>query len=544
MQSNKYIRASYIFASVFLLNLLQAVFTPIAKDEAYYYMYAQNPGWGYFDHPPMIAWLIGVGDFFFDGILAVRGLTVLLSVLLIGLLWRFTTRRNARDLLLLTLIVWSIPVFHIYGFISTPDVPLLFFGTLYLFVLERFKSNPGWKNAIMLGISMALLMYSKYHGALLIFFSLILLPSLWKKKYLYLAVLTGILLYIPHILWQAEHDFVTLRFHLFERNTVPLTMEEKLKMSLGGMLLILNPLLIYLVIKSLIYNHKDNQVSFYKKLFLSVLFFFTLYSFFSWVQAHWIAIAAIPMALVTYHYVNTHEDNRNRFYKLMISSIFIIFLLRIALILPLRTDTEFHKERKAYFKEIKRLAGNNRVVFINSYQRAAKYTFYTGDSAFSLNTIYYRKNQYDLWNYDGFHNKKVLIAGGWPLHIYHRKKVGEDEIYYTVVDSFKVFNRLKTIVLNKDELYHNDTVKILVRNPHKHKMAFGDGKYDLKMFLTTKIKDKFEYHQLVATEKTVVDSKSTDTLKFVLQNRLNTNIPLDNYFVTVQFYGFHVKTGR
>ena len=37
------------------MNLFQAVFTEIMKDETYYFLYGQNLAWGYFDHPPMIA---------------------------------------------------------------------------------------------------------------------------------------------------------------------------------------------------------------------------------------------------------------------------------------------------------------------------------------------------------------------------------------------------------------------------------------------------------------------------------------------------------
>ena len=42
-------------------------------------------------------------------------------------------------------------------------------------------------------------------------------------------------------------------------------------------------------------------------------------------------------------------------------------------------------------------AAGRPVVFINSYQRASQYWFYTGDSSFSLNNIYYRRSNYNFW---------------------------------------------------------------------------------------------------------------------------------------------------
>ena len=32
-------------------------------DEAYYWLYSKYPDWGYFDHPPLVAMLIKIGNF-------------------------------------------------------------------------------------------------------------------------------------------------------------------------------------------------------------------------------------------------------------------------------------------------------------------------------------------------------------------------------------------------------------------------------------------------------------------------------------------------
>jgi hypothetical protein len=46
----------FLFLGIWLLiNLIQAYFTGIAHDEAYYWMYSNNLAWGYFDHPPMVS---------------------------------------------------------------------------------------------------------------------------------------------------------------------------------------------------------------------------------------------------------------------------------------------------------------------------------------------------------------------------------------------------------------------------------------------------------------------------------------------------------
>ncbi|MEM7381393.1 MAG: 4-amino-4-deoxy-L-arabinose transferase, partial [Bacteroidota bacterium] len=70
----------YLLGAVFLINLLQAAFTELLFDEAYYWHYSREMAWGYFDHPPMVALLIRIGSIFFDGELGVRFMSCLLSV--------------------------------------------------------------------------------------------------------------------------------------------------------------------------------------------------------------------------------------------------------------------------------------------------------------------------------------------------------------------------------------------------------------------------------------------------------------------------------
>lgn len=51
-------RSFWIIASVVLIiNGIQASFTELLQDEAYYWYYAQKLEWGYFDHPPFVAFL-------------------------------------------------------------------------------------------------------------------------------------------------------------------------------------------------------------------------------------------------------------------------------------------------------------------------------------------------------------------------------------------------------------------------------------------------------------------------------------------------------
>ena len=70
----------YILAALFVINILQSYFTELIFDESYYWYYAQNMAWGYFDHPPMVALLIKISSLLFSGELGVRFMSCLLSI--------------------------------------------------------------------------------------------------------------------------------------------------------------------------------------------------------------------------------------------------------------------------------------------------------------------------------------------------------------------------------------------------------------------------------------------------------------------------------
>ena len=62
-----------IVALLLVLRGVIAAVLPLSADEAYYWLWSLHPAFGYFDHPPMIAWLIRAGTFVFgDTPLGVR----------------------------------------------------------------------------------------------------------------------------------------------------------------------------------------------------------------------------------------------------------------------------------------------------------------------------------------------------------------------------------------------------------------------------------------------------------------------------------------
>ena len=211
--SNKQWALLYV-ATWVVLNLVLSAFTDLAEDEAYYWMFAKFLDWGYFDHPPMIAVMIKAGGWLFGEELGVRFFTVIFSGLTLYLLFYITEFQKVKLMFLLFL---TSPAFHAFGFISAPDVPLMFFGTLYILLFRRFMENDSVKNALLLGIVSSLMMYSKYHGILLILFTLLPNLKLLLRKSFWITTAVALILFLPHIWWQIQNDYPSVQYHLVDR---------------------------------------------------------------------------------------------------------------------------------------------------------------------------------------------------------------------------------------------------------------------------------------------------------------------------------------
>ncbi|MFO7719216.1 MAG: glycosyltransferase family 39 protein, partial [Gillisia sp.] len=207
-------KQTYFFLGFLLiwavLNLLSAAFTGLAHDEAYYWMYSQNLDWGFYDHPPAVAIMIKAGYFLFENALGLRLVNVITGCISLFLLWELCTKYGA-DFLLFVSLIFGIIIFHVYGFISVPDGPLLASSIFYFWVLDKYLDSDKIKFVLLLALSVALMLYSKYHGFLILFFTILAVPELLKKRSFWLIALFSLILFLPHIIWQIENSYPSLQ---------------------------------------------------------------------------------------------------------------------------------------------------------------------------------------------------------------------------------------------------------------------------------------------------------------------------------------------
>ena len=527
----------YLLGSILILNLFQANFTELIYDEAYYWHYAKNLAWGYFDHPSMVALMIKIGGFLFEGELGVRFVSCLFSVGTFVLLWLAIDNTEKKKYVPhFFVLVFSMTLLNAYGFFTLPDTPLLFFTALFLLIYKRFIRTPTLVLAIFLGIIMAALMYSKYHAVLVIFFVLLSNLKLVSDKYAWIAVITALLCYTPHFVWLYEHDFISIKYHLFERPNAPYDFNKYTLGFLVNLVAIFGltfPFMYYALIKS---RSKELFTKALLYLTYGVLIFFFISSFNRRVQTQWIIVVSIPMAILVYSYLLEHASVRKWLFRLGLINIAIILFLRIGLIyeplFPVYYETHGNK---AWMKEIQSKAGTNPVVFENSYRNAPMYAFYTGETSYSLNNINYRQNQYSIDNSEeAVQHKKVLYVSKYLNKKEFTFPKASGSIYYAhFIDAFESFRKLRCIVEDEKFKLDDQTHTVKVFNPYATNIPLEKLQFAIAYLNESKQFEELVPIQLDTDRKKLKYLSSNDTTLFTFRLRKPIKTVSPKYFKIV-----------
>ena len=293
-----------------IANLVQAGFTELANDEAYYHMFAERLAWGYFDHPPVTALLVWAGERLFGGELGVRFFFTVLQPLYLWILWRLIRPADAgrRDAALFVVVSAATLMLQLYGFIAVPDGPLMFTTALFLLTFKWFSENRrrAW---LWMGIAMALMAYSKYHGALVVLFALAANPRQLLRPALYSSGAVALLLLVPHLVWQYEHDWASFAYHLSGRNSVfrPGYVVE----FLANVLVVFNPFFVPLYVQAWRKVKPQTPVGRALKLLpVAFIVFFMLSSLRGYVQPQWVIVSCFGLVCVLFAYARRHPRTR------------------------------------------------------------------------------------------------------------------------------------------------------------------------------------------------------------------------------------------
>ena len=473
----------------FIINLLQGIFTDIHEDEAYYALFGEHLAWGYFDHPPMVALMTFLSSLWFSGTLGVRFCTIVVSCLTLLILWHIIDedKPDKKKVLLFLSLSFSILIVNLYGFVTTPDAALLLFSASFLLVYQRYLNDKSWKNALLMGLLMALMVYSKYHAFLLLGLVVLSNLNLLKDGKFYAACFLALMLLTPHIFWQVNADFPSFRYHLSGRSE-PFRWSYFLE-YLPNQLLVFNPFvfgaLVYVFVKHKAHDHFERGLWF---ILLGFFIFFWLMSFRGHVEPHWTAVGAISAIVLLYRHALS-DNKLHKYIKWVVTpSLLLVLIIRIALLTPVAASFGFCHDRSRY-EAIALEAGDCPVVFRGSFQQPALYHYFTGKESSSLCSYYDRKTQYDLWQFDtAWIGKPVYVDGiGMAKHFQTANRL---------ITEFHIINAESQPLVIRT----NDTLLIhfSIDNPYRQAIDFQEGMM-LKLLLLDGNEVRYGVHDPIGT---------------------------------------------
>lgn len=381
--------------AILILHLCLAANFELSHDEAYYWLYSLRMDWGFFDHPPVVGLIIKMFSFLPHSELAVRAGFILLQLVSCLVLVKMVP---ARRQVMAMVCFFAFPLASFSGLLALPDLPLLAMTTFYCLFLKRFLEKKDLIATLGLGVIIPLLLYSKYHGILVVFFTLLAIPSLFKRKDFYLVTIISILLFLPHVLWQYEHNFSTLRYHFFERPKVDFSVKRLLEYSVTQIFLaglFTGPIIWWTTVKFKTQNQFERALKF---ICIGTFIFFFISTFSKKFEANWTIFLTAPLILLA---VQAEIWDKKWIKFLLAGSVVPVFLGRFLFVISpevisIKRLNEFHGWNK-WTHEIAEKC--QQPVLANTYQMASKFAFYLNQPVHALN-YHSRKNQFDYWQPD------------------------------------------------------------------------------------------------------------------------------------------------
>jgi 4-amino-4-deoxy-L-arabinose transferase-like glycosyltransferase len=274
-----------------------AAITPLAFDEAYYWQWSKNLAWGYYDHPPIIAFMVRAGtELFGDTSLGVRFVAFLLSIVATVAVWRAgAILLESEHAGALTALAFSVmPMIGVETLVATPDAPQIAAAAVLLYVLAKIVQTENGAWWIAAGAVSGFALLSKYTGFFLglgMLFWLLAVPS--QRRWLvspwpYIGGVLAFLMFAPVVLWNANHDWLSFRLQFGRVGTGGFTLRF-LGEFLAGQLGLASPFIAILGVAGLvsIARQRNPKLALVTALMIPALAFFLWQSLRSRVQGNW-----------------------------------------------------------------------------------------------------------------------------------------------------------------------------------------------------------------------------------------------------------------
>ena len=461
----------------------------IMPQDAYYFFYASHLDLSYYDHPPMIAYLLR----FFTSIFGKYVWVIKLADTITTCLSMFAFYRLAKKFvseskaLVATALLLSTLMVSILSLVSTPDVPLILCWILSLnFLYEAIegKKNMYW---IWAGFMTGLSFDSKYTGVFIIIgivgFLIIAKPyrKLLYSAWFFLYLLCFAITILPVVIWNMRNHFASFKFQSEGRVKEGIQFDPSgFAGVVGHQSAILLPLLFFSLVYFIFRFCKKYGFRFARirvdQLFLLCFFiplflgFFAL-SFFYWVKINWMMPAYISGIIWICRYWNKNWLRYQLIFSVVVHLVMAVEI--IFYIVPIRSDDTWFgwKEFSGKVESVRKEYPDAFIFSADDYKTSAVLNFYLNEMVYSKNVIGEKALQFDFVGTD-----LTLLNGKDAIFIDSNPRFSDLEnennhippFYYTYFDRIIP---LKPILVGKNGQVERKFSLFLCKNYHFKRRA-------------------------------------------------------------------------
>lgn len=319
------------------LQITAAITAPMLAGEAYYWLWNRYPAAGYFDHPPMVAFM---AKLFFGGVdgspLAARSSSIVLAALTVLLVYALARAMvpGGRTAWRTALLFAVTPLFHAGGAMIQPDTSLLFFMTLTwlsFWKASRPGGRPGWW--LLSGLAAGGALLTKFHAWVLLpplYLFLLLTPEgrlRLRSPWPWLAIAIALALLSPNLVWNYRHDWLNYTYQ-WRRSDLPESTFElgNVLVYILGPALTLSPLVYLLLLGGVArglrqwLDARDPRALFLLCAGLPLPLFLGLLSFAVTISLHWPSSGYVPLMVLAVALLDEGRLFRPSFYRIALAS--------------------------------------------------------------------------------------------------------------------------------------------------------------------------------------------------------------------------------
>ncbi|GMR20220.1 MAG: hypothetical protein BMS9Abin36_0815 [Gammaproteobacteria bacterium] len=401
----------------------------LLDDEAYYWVWSRNLSWSYYDHPPMVAWLVYLATSVLGDEPWVIRLPAIVSIAVasyvgVRLIQKIYGHGAAYHYLAFTVVAL---IFFGTAAGMVPDAPMTMFMALSLYYFYRAVFEGSWKSWYGVGLFLGLAFLSKYIAVLwaiaMLMFMLInpKARAQLRTPHPWLASALALIVFSPVFIWNAQHDWASFLFQL--GHGLPQDKQGDVVGYLVGQAAIITPGVFIILIGTWFgvlrqWKQMDSKIQWLVLCSLFPFLFFLYASTKAPVSANWPAFSYFTGLMLVAAW---HSVAKVKWKQAVVGINYVLLLVLPALlvaqiywkVLPLgeADPTKRYFGWPSVFKQVELLKElyPDAIVVGNRYQTASQIAYYFKVPHIPALNIEARANHYDYISDEPLRGKDVLI---------------------------------------------------------------------------------------------------------------------------------------